>query len=528
MNRARHILGRLIPEPFLVLLPLATVTTLFAANMGEGLRLSDLQDSLTVAFCLAGLAWAATLPWTVDRLSRSLAAVSVSIPPLLSGYLFGWVRDSGLEGQVKAGTEVLLVIAFVFGALLAVRRWGGSPEAGRFLNVFSALTVILAVPAAIESSGELNLQFDGTTVLPDTADLYRPNIYLIVLDAYSGSASLRDVYGYDNSAFISSLRGRGFSIPPTSRSNYTKTFLSLGSTLNRQYFESLISPVGGEIAGGRDTYNMRMEFNRTAIDLKRLGYRFYYVGSSYPPLSTNRLADAQFAERGSKYFSRLYLSTTVLQPVAELCFSVGMCRGAEAPFQAETARETMERINHLSSLVDLPGPKFVYAHWLLPHGPYRFDANCNPRTPRWTIGKRPIEDESLLRQRYVDQVRCTNSLLLTFVDRVGRHSGGQALVLLQSDHGNGRFPGEMPPVLSAAGEDQVQERFDVFAAYSGPGGIGDSLAANRTPVNLFRTVFRVLWDVPEEPLPDRFFWSQGSEPLQLIEMEEDLTPAVPK
>ena len=62
----------------------------------------------------------------------------------------------------------------------------------------------------------------------------------------------------------------------------------------------------------------------------------------------------------------------------------------------------------------------------------------------------------------------------------------------------------MPRDLDDSSADQVAERFDVFAAYAGPGGIADSLAAQRTPVNVFRALFRVQWGFDEPPLEDRW------------------------
>ena len=85
----------------------------------------------------------------------------------------------------------------------------------------------------------------------------------------------------------------------------------------------------------------------------------------------------------------------------------------------------------------------------------------------------------------------------------------------------GRFAGGMPPELEAVTADQVRERFDVFSAYAGPGYVADSLAAYRTPVNLFRTLFRVLWAADEPPLEDRHYWSGTRRSMLLTEVALD-------
>ncbi|MCI0554173.1 MAG: hypothetical protein L0287_24755, partial [Anaerolineae bacterium] len=72
-----------------------------------------------------------------------------------------------------------------------------------------------------------------------TASQTKPDIYYIVLDAYGGSEMLAKLHGFDNSEFISALEERGFVVPRASRSNYTRTIHSVGSTFNMQYLDSV-------------------------------------------------------------------------------------------------------------------------------------------------------------------------------------------------------------------------------------------------------------------------------------------------
>lgn len=505
------------PHAFLALFPLATVSTLLLSNPGEGVRVANLALPAAVALFVAMLAWILVGPLARSRLERSLEAVILTGGVLLSGYLFAWLREADLELRWRAGAELLLLAAVVLAGIVLVRRVRWPAETARFLNLFALLTVILALPSVIRSASAPAPTLGPDTILPDTAGLPRPDVYLIILDGYSDSETLRRTYGFDNGRILDSLRARGFVIPRGSRSNYTKTFLSIGSMLNRTYFEELSGTKRGA-ARDRDPYHVRMEISRTAIDLKRLGYRFYYTGSSYPPLSTNRLADEQYSDAPSRDFERLYLRLTAFKPVRELCVLVGPC--SRVPFAAETARETLGRIRYLSALTDRPGPKFVYAHWLLPHEPYRLDAGCAAIPPRWTASGDLDAMDSAAVRLYLAQVRCTNQQLLDVIDKV-RTESPNTVIILQSDHGHGRFPAGVPSDLAETDREQVLERFGVFAAYAGPAGVGDSLAAQRTPVNAFRTLFRVLWGVAEPPLEDRYFWSERSGRMNLREVDLD-------
>ena len=505
-----------IPDLHVLLLPIATVTTLLAANPHEGIGIVDLRAPMTAALCVAALAWFLSGRFIAERLLRSLVSTMAAMLPLISGYLFSWLRASGLPTGPRAALEIALVVLAGAVGLAILRKVSDREQANRFLNLFAILVLVIAVPSLLRATGRPDVHLEEQTTLPDTAGLYRPDIYLIVLDAYSGVHSLSSVYGFDNTPFLEALRQRGFAVPDTARSNYVKTFLSIGSMLNRAYYERLTPPATDFPA--RDAYNGRMERNRTVVDLQRLGYRFHYVGSSYPPLSSNRLADEQYALKPAGGFQRLYFQSTLLRPLYELCLHLGICEQPELPFMPETADDTERRIAYLLSRIDEPGPKFVYAHWLLPHGPYRFDEACNPVPSRWTIGTEMVEQDSTARRLYIGQLECTNKLLLRVVDAIRLQGRSDNVVILQSDHGHGRFPGEMPTVFARSSKDQIAERFDVFAAYAGPGNLAGSLALATTPVNVMRTLFREVWGVSEPPLDDRHFWSEGEQPLKLIEL----------
>ena len=65
--------------------------------------------------------------------------------------------------------------------------------------------------------------------LSEPASGIKPDIYYIVLDAYSGADVLEEFYDYDNSAFLDFLKGHGFIIPAVVLSNYPRTALSVSS-----------------------------------------------------------------------------------------------------------------------------------------------------------------------------------------------------------------------------------------------------------------------------------------------------------
>ena len=510
----------LLPHPFPFFAALATVTALVATNPDEGIRLANLTMPVTVSLLVTFIIWGLGGLFARDRTRRNLIALVVSMPVLLSGYLFGWVRRTGLAAVTTDSLELGLVAVVAVAGILVVCRIPPSADGvARFLNLMTGLLILLATPAIVSVARSEGAVPSLSSTLELTSGDPRPDIYLVVLDAYSGLESLRSVYGFDNSPFLDSLRARGFSVPDRPRANYTKTFLSVGTMLNREHAEALAAAAAPAYRDRRPAYRA-LEFNRTVVDLKSFGYRFVYIGSSYPPMAVNRLSDAGTGDAISREFESTWTRMTALVPAVRMKCRLLGCARQSAPFEAEDAVGTEGRLSALAAAAELPGPKFVMAHLLLPHGPFRFGPTCEHRSPVWTAGPSPAPD-SVVRPAYVDQVICTNLKLLDLIDRIRATSGDSTLIILQSDHGYGRFPGGMPPDLEAAAADQISERFDVFAAYAGPGDVADSMAAYRTPINVFRTAFRVLWGLDEPPLPDLHYWSGTRQPMLLIGVDVD-------
>ena len=74
----------------------------------------------------------------------------------------------------------------------------------------------------------------------------KPDVYFLLLDAYSGDATLKNDFGYDNSEFYKQLEKRGFFVQRDSFSNYPNTELSMPSIMNMQYLDFITKLQGEE------------------------------------------------------------------------------------------------------------------------------------------------------------------------------------------------------------------------------------------------------------------------------------------
>ena len=68
----------------------------------------------------------------------------------------------------------------------------------------------------------------------------KPDVFVFILDEFAGEKQLKMDFNHDLTPFNQELEKRDFLIPALSLSNYPHSFLSLASTLNMSYFDSLV------------------------------------------------------------------------------------------------------------------------------------------------------------------------------------------------------------------------------------------------------------------------------------------------
>lgn len=496
-----------------------------AGNTHLGVTLSDLWFPLVFALGVAAIVWLGTGTFFQDPPRRALVATLVIGFLFWYGYLFAGLRGIGLpaaailhEWVFPAGAALTAA-----GVALAARAKRLPDGLTRYLNL--AFGILLLFP--VLGFGRHLLDRDVAHEMAHPAILedaivvekpaYRPDIYLIVLDAYTGSRSLEDLYGFDNSEFKTALRERGFIVPRSQRSNYVVTFLTLASILNWDYVHRLV-PLDPESADQAPVYPF-IENNRTVHVLKRVGYRFVFLPTSFPMSNRNRFADIEVG-RGRGCCNLLvgaWLRTTAFFPMylwAERWMTA--LGGANLPFHPESVEQILWKFDQLERLPDLEGPLFVFAHLILPHEPFHFHADCTVRQPiYWPLEITPREEERV-RRAYVEQLECTNRLVLRLVDRLLDRSDTPPVILLQSDHGYARFDLGQPLSLARSRADQVAERTDVFAAYHLPGVDPDAVPEDLTAVNLFRLVLREYFEADLPLIEDVTYWSALRRPYDLV------------
>jgi hypothetical protein len=483
----------------------------------ELLRLPDLAWPISVTLGVAAATW--VLGFAVARNPTKAALAAAAAVVAFSS--LGWViesLDSVLaEKAIDPTVPVLCLYAAAFGggavALVATRR--SLTGLVHYLAVFTGLLVgwnaLLVGRSAIQSSRPPAPSVQAEIVAPRVRTDSVPDIYLMVLDEYTGSAVLASHFGFDNHSMEAALETRGFVIPQQPRSNYIHTFLTLASMLNLRYLDDFTARFGPY--GPWEAAYPLIENNRLVSFLHNQGYQFLFFPTAFGATRQNRYADVQAPAPDvvRPEVQAAWAHTTALPVLRQVVCWVAGCDGDPSPYLPDTSDLMDWRFRTLASLpVGHDRPLFVLAHLLVPHPPYMYGPDCQHRTPYW-----PRRDDGAQAARvargYLDQIRCVNSKLLEVIDSIQAHSRLPPVILLQADHGHGRM-GRLILGRDLTAPWALEERTSVFAAYALPGVPPDSVPADISPVNAARLLLRQYFHADLPALPEATFWSSTNWP----------------
>ncbi len=408
---------------------------------------------------------------------------------------------------MPVGLALTLLLTF-----LLVRRFDFKRPA-EILNPVSVILVLLAViptgyfyvvsahrkvAAPLPISAQI-----GSSSLPQ-AD--RPDVYFILLDAYSRSDLFQSRFDFDNRAFVSALTARGFVFPDCAKANYPATTPVIASILNMDYLNDLrLSHSAVLNEAGSAQLGPYIQDNRVFQSFRSHGYRLVTFRGFLPLIDLQNVdryvdfeQDVSFTRRlETNNFQDLYLRTTALSGY-QTALQILSARAPEQlqkylPADRRFEQVRQQNIYALQALQAMPasveGPKLVYAHLYAAHWPYALRPDGSARLPY---------TEAETDAGYLDGVRYLNNHLLDVIDSILANSKTPPVIILQSDHGYPEQEGK--PDWSGA------NRLKIFSAYYLPGG-GDLLLYDQiTPVNNFRLVLKQYLHEDISLLPDASYY----------------------
>lgn len=426
------------------------------------------------------------------------------------GHAYGYLKKIEIAGLILGRHRQMLPLWLGMGAVAAwwVMRKVRHPQS--FTPVLNLLSVFLLIYPTFQTVSYVIQREQTETVALAAAQAkgatlplgYAPDIYYIILDAYGRADVLQEMFGYDNTPFLQSLESRGFYVAECSLSNYGQTMLSLTSSLNFDYLDSLTSSLTPE-EDTRAPLRALGQYNNARKFLASQGYNIVSFATNFP---VSEWQDANYflnaPRQGMSDFELMLAQTTAWRAPMDMV--------DEPPERASAEwyrRRTLSALEQMETVVpEIPGPKFVFTHLVIPHHPFVFGPN-GEELNSIEAGVPEFEEYKV---RYPDQVTYINQRITDIIDLILQTSSNPPVIVIQGDHGPAPF-------------DVNERRMKILNVYYFPDD-AEGLHPSITPVNTFRVIFNKYFGQNYPILEDRSLYSAYDVPYNYEEIANDCQP----
>jgi len=442
-------------------------------------------------FILAGivLGTAIVFLFTRDLLHASLVVFFIGLWYLFFGALHDWIKSIAFLSFLKSypvivTTILLFTIAWIF---FLKHRKNLHGKLAAYINllllIYCVIDVFLLVNMQVRKP--VNpvagvIKFDAAAVTQ------KPDVYFLLFDGYPGPASLKDSFGFSNESLQRYFDAHAFKALPVF-ANYDLTYFSMASMFNMQYVKNDFDNLH---LTQRDFQKRGVEINQAAIFpiFKSMGYQvnnfsIFEVDDQPAVSDKNSFLLAHSILLTDKIFHK------------RLQRDLGDRLGKVIPFwknedfyQHDIDNKLAENLLLRSVIQKNKDPQFVYAHFMMPHGPYYVDSLGNKNPFEKILDYTRWQDKAL----FISYLKYVNTRIINMVDSIISHRPG-AIVLVMGDHGFRSFSSKTL---------NQPFRFDNLCMLRLPDGKFAAMKNRWSNVNLFRYLFNAEFGQKMPYLPD--------------------------
>ena len=478
-----------------------------------GLNIEQIRPDVALRAILFSLALAAIM-FLLFRLffkNWDTAAI-LTTAALLEFFAYGHVYNALKTMSLTANSldrhrilAPLWLVAFVVFAFWLVRKKHDLRSAHGYLNLVTAITLVFPIIQLAQFSVRAQVekpvenppdQAAANLHLPSGAPA--PDVYYIIVDAYSRDDTMLKEYGLDNTPFIKQLQDLGFYVARCSQSNYGQTELSLSSSLNMNYLDAL-DPHATPGSTDRSALPDLIKHGAVRQAFESLGYHTvaFETGfkvtewddaSVYLSPSTAAVGNLQ-VNAGLNDFELMLVNTSAGRLLTDGMKKLPQFLQADFDNPRRIHRDLiLFDFDQLAKLPALPGPKLVFAHLVIPHPPYVF----GPNGEFTDYDRDPIA-------AYHDQVIYLNKRLIPLLKTIQQQSATPPIIVIQGDH--------------AGVESDQNFRMEILNAYYLPGQAAGQLYESISPVNTFRLILDQYFGGQYKLLKDTSYFSVYKTPF---------------
>ena len=326
-----------------------------------------------------------------------------------------------------------------------------------------------------------------------------PNIYLIILDAYSRHDVLNEI-GFDNKYFMNYLEDKNFYVSYNSRSNY----FSSEASFKTIYTMDLINDDDSYVKSKFFSKIVRGE-NPVIKYLREMGYTHVRMGanqskdhdcSGVEDICLFKINEILGSSNGIGKIDIHILRMTPLYPLLIKLgfFSNYMHNSFYSKSTISNAHENWKKMEKSKK------PYFFQIYVWQPHGPYIHDDKCNKKKIISNISSMDFYEAS---QEYLDELKCVNSQLIKFIDDIDQQDKESVIILL-SDHGHDLVDFTEKSIHEYSQKD-INDRFANFFSIRIKNSCKKLFYNDISPVNIFRIVLGCLNETKVNLLDDKSY-----------------------
>ena len=301
---------------------------------------------------------------------------------------------------------------------------------------------------------------------------------------------MKSAFSYDNGSFVSALEKRGFYVAACGQSNYTRTEMSVASSLNFSYLQDLDPKFTDPNSTARRHLWDVLKHKAVRYQLESLGYKTVSFANGFPWSELDDvdmfLTPPPFSS-GITEFETLFIQTTLAGSLEDF----GWLDLDQISGQNFRDRD-MLIFNSMQDVAKMQGPKFVYVHLILPHPPFVFGPDGEYTDPADFWNEKKLYPANKFKVGYTNQLTFVNGKMLEVIDTILSESKTPPIIILQGDHGPWLQPNP--------------QHFFILNAYYLPGHEAE-LYPTISPVNSFRLIFNDYFGGKYDMLKDITYYS---------------------
>lgn len=441
--------------------------------------------------------WWMLLPFLLfllfKRMFKSASKGALFTSVLLLIYFFFPALLRGIKGvpllEIIAKYSVslpLLLIALFFLYRYLKKSKSGFEKTHRFLMIllllFITIDLVLYIP---KLNGDLNKEnsfktFNRPSLQPVRTVSTMPDIYFLIFDEHPSTASVKKITGYNNDVLDTQLTQLGFKISPHATSAFSQTQPALCSLLDMgEYPYNPDQPASFKelFAAGQLLAN-----NQLFPFLEQQQYRIINASIfKFQNLSSVETPKEWWGQPGDMIKNQTLLNRVHedIGWLKEKYFPAIFKNPVEKSIRADVdLTDTVRSILNRSIEDTSTQPKFVFAHFFLPHDPYKYDS-----TGKIFNGSYYEYLEALKTNApFVQQLVYTRKIIVELAAHIIQKNKRPAVIIIQGDHGLRKYN------MKQFGKNEM---FKIFSAVYLPQGVPNPFPHDLYAPNTFRILLNM-------------------------------------